>query len=218
MVWAGTNALTLTSGACGIESTGKVLRATSDTTKTGLSLSPSTWYHAYRFDNSGTPDFELSTTAPAPAYNGTARSKTGDTSRRYVGSVKTDASGNFYNFLHDVRASRMYYQTNIYSAPFQVASGSAYAATNVSCSAVVPVTGLTAMMAYSNNDSEVIVLLGNTISPPSSSPVALLSQVGPSVTSEGELALDGSQAFQYMFLSAPTANFVARVKGYGFER
>lgn len=103
MVWVSGTALTVTTGSAYIPSLGKVLRATSDIAKTGLSLTASTWYHAYLFSNAGTPDIELSTTAPAAPYNGTARTKTGDTSRRYVGSVLTDSSSNLYYIVPNER-------------------------------------------------------------------------------------------------------------------
>lgn len=218
MVWVNGTALTVTTGAAYIPNPGEVLRATANIAKTGLTLTASTWYHVYLYNNAGTPDIEISTTAPDAPYNGTARAKTGDTSRRYVGSIKTDASGNIYNFLHDARASRVYYQTSVYLAPFQVINGSASTPSNVSCNAVVPVTGITAMMTYANNDVAITVLVGNSISPPSSTPISFLSQVGKNLSSEGELQLDGNQAFEYMFLSTATSNFVARVKGYEFER
>jgi hypothetical protein len=98
MQWVSGTALTVSSGAAYIEGSAAVLNAPSAIPKTSLSLTASTWYHVYLYDNAGTPAVELVTTAPAAAYNGTARSKTGDTSRRYLGSVKTDSSGSIFNF------------------------------------------------------------------------------------------------------------------------
>lgn len=217
VVWNSAASISVTSGAAYIPSLGNVLASNATLTLSGLSLAASTWYHVYLYSNAGTPAIECVTTAPANYY-GSAYQKTGDASRRYIASVLADPNGSVYNFTHNTCASCMYYQTSVFGAPFQAANGNASTATTVSCSAVIPVTGLTAMMAYSNNDQAVTVLLGNSISPPSSSPVAFLSQVGKNVTSEGELVLDGNKTFEYMFFSAPTANFVARIKGYYFDR
>lgn len=89
-------ALTITSGAAYIPSLNKVLYIPTDISKSGLTLAASTLYHIYLYVNAGTPDIELVTTTPSTPYNGIARTKTGDSSRRYVGSVLTDASSNLY--------------------------------------------------------------------------------------------------------------------------
>lgn len=219
MVWNSGTSISVTSGAAYIQGSSAIISSPSTLTLSSLSLTASTWYHLYLYLNAGTPAIECVTTSPAAAYSGTARSKTGATSRRYIGSVLTDASGNICNFLHATSSGTVLYQTSIFFAPFQVVAGSAASATTVSCASVVPSTGIAGQMAYTNNDPSIAVLLGNSIAPPAASPsIAFLGQVGHTLTSEGLIPLDSSQAFQYMFLSTPTANFVARVKGYSYER
>lgn len=143
MVWVSGTALTVTSGAAYIPGSSKVLRVTSDIAKTGLSLSASTWYHVYLYDNSGTPDVEIVATAPAAAYNGTARSKTGDASRRYVGSALTNSSGALLNFLHNTQSGFVTHLVTTANAPFRIVSnGQASGARNVSTAGVSPVTAL----------------------------------------------------------------------------
>ena len=58
-------------------------------------LSANTRYYAYFFDNGGSPAIELSTTAPATDAATGYPVKTGDATRLYVGSVKTDAGSLF---------------------------------------------------------------------------------------------------------------------------
>lgn len=139
MVWNSGTSITFTSGFAAIQSLGGLLSFPSPITKAGLSLSASTWYHAYGYSNAGTPDVEIVTTAPAAAaFSGSARSKTGDTSRRYLGSLLTDASGNIYRFGQN--GDEINYVVNLV-APFRVLSGgTATTRTNVALSGVIPVT------------------------------------------------------------------------------
>lgn len=222
MVWAGPKALTLTSGACGIEGTGKVLRATADTAKTGLSLSPATWYHAYRFDNAGATDFELSTVAPAAPYNGTARSKTGDASRRYQGSVLTDGSGNLISFVHSPEQGRIDYRAAIGGAtnPLQVLNnGRATTSTNVSCAAVIPLTG-THASAFLFNDPSTGQTVVTSASDGATLPAEWEGFCASGANSSVSMRLDSTQRFSYAYLASPAGSpgFTVRVNGYHFER
>ncbi len=141
MTWVNGTALTVTSGAAYIPSLSRVLRAPSDIAKTGLSLSASTWYHVYLFLNGSTPDIEIVTTNPSATYNGTSRSKSGDTSRRYIGSILTDSSGSMYMFLHSSSSSEINYVLNTGVAPFRVVSnGSASTPTMMNLSGLMPIT------------------------------------------------------------------------------
>lgn len=99
MIWNGVNSVSFTSGTAAIPSLEALLQFPSTITKSGLSLAASTFYHAYGFSNSGTPDVEITTTAPSSPYLGAARTKTGDTSRRYLGTFLTDTSGFIHQFL-----------------------------------------------------------------------------------------------------------------------
>jgi hypothetical protein len=98
MSWNSASSISFTSGTVAIPSSSTLLRFPSAVTKSGLSLAASTFYHCYAYSNAGTPDVEISTTVPV-AYLGTARNKTGDTSRRYLGTFLTDASGSIHQFI-----------------------------------------------------------------------------------------------------------------------
>lgn len=93
-----TTSIRVTPGMAYIQSSGKILKLAAND-DTSPSLSASTWYHVYLYDNSGTTDTEVSTTAPAASWIGTAKSKSGDTSRRYLGSFRTNSSSEILNFI-----------------------------------------------------------------------------------------------------------------------
>ncbi|MEW4985167.1 hypothetical protein [Stenotrophomonas geniculata] len=79
-------------GVCYIPGTGRI---TSDGTAsiTLSGLTPNTFYHLYGYGVGGSLALEASTVAPDTPYLGTARCKTGDTTRRYLISGRTNASG-----------------------------------------------------------------------------------------------------------------------------
>lgn len=138
-IWTSATQLSIGSGQLYIESTNTVI-AVAASTITPSSPSSNTWYHGY-VNNSGT--FSVATTAPVAFATpcGFARSKTSDTSNRYVGSFRTDGSGNFYQFTCTQNGLFTWKGQNIGSSPFRVVTnGSATSSTNVDCSAVVPVT------------------------------------------------------------------------------
>jgi hypothetical protein len=184
LIWNSANSLSLGTGSCYAEN-GDFIDITSSLTASSLSLANSTWYHKYVYLNSGTPAMEVVTTAPV-AWKGKARSKTGDTSRRYVGSVKTDGSGNIYKFHHNIMMNSIIYQNAAPNAsPFRcLAGGTSVAASSdanktVDLSAVIPVTSTLAhlrgtnisdQVAYINSDVSVsttsfqtVLVAGNVI-------------------------------------------------------
>lgn len=88
-------------GAAYIESTKKVLFLSASQTLTPT-LAASTWYYIYLYDSGGTPTLEYSTTAPATGFAGTARSKTSDTTKRFIGVFRTNGSSAIHNFYHSL--------------------------------------------------------------------------------------------------------------------
>lgn len=217
MVWVSGTALTVTSGAAYVPSLSKVLRASSDIAKTGLSLTASTWYHVYLYSNAGTPDVEISTAAPASPYSGTARTKTGDTSRRYVGSVLTDAAGNVSGFKQT--GQTVLYLANILAAPFLVAQGlTATTATTVSCAGAIPITAKIGIFTAINSDPAVAVVTGTSDQGYTLGANAFNGFVNPGMSVLGPFLLSASQAVQYMYRTSPTGSFAIRVSGYVFER
>jgi hypothetical protein len=104
------------------------------------SLAASTWYYLYWYrDTNGDAQVELSTTAPAASYRGTARTKAGDITRRYIGEGKTNASGALYPFI--VVDGVVHWLADVAAAPFLVYNTSVSTTPiAVDCSAVMPPT------------------------------------------------------------------------------
>jgi len=60
------------------------------------------WQHVYAGENNGVPYIQVTGTAPSTPYSGVARTKTGDASLRYLGSVYCDTGGYLYRWNSDV--------------------------------------------------------------------------------------------------------------------
>lgn len=211
MVWNSDTSISVTSGAAFIPALNKCLQSPSAITKSGLSLAASTWYHVYLYLNAGTPDIEIVTTAPAAPYNGTARAKTGDTSRRYIGSVLTDASGNVLNFVQYANSIR--YQVVLGGVLRALGGGNATTITNVSLVNQLPVTAVSALLSIDNPPSTAQSLrIGNPIQT-----FLFATYSGTVVTAD--LVPDASLNMSYVFKAAPTSGGAFMdVLGYTYER
>lgn len=101
-------------------------------------------YHLY-VNTSGT--LSRSTTAPE-VYFGSARSRGASTTLRYIGSVRTDASGNYRPYVTDFGTSqvRAYFAFNTGTDGRVIAGGTATSATSVSAAAWVYGTTANALM------------------------------------------------------------------------
>jgi hypothetical protein len=125
--WNSGTSITISTGKAYIESLGRTISIDSASTLSGLSLSASTWYDVYIYDNAGTTTCEINTTAPtATPFYGTAKSKTSDASRRFLGALKTNASSNLYEFLSITKGNFIeiiYKNVDCSTAPFRIVSG-----------------------------------------------------------------------------------------------
>jgi hypothetical protein len=109
IIYNGRQSITVTAGSAYISSLGRVVTLSADKLMSGLtSLPASAFSHIYLFENAGVGDIELSTTAPV-RYHGTSYAKTGDTSRRYLGSILSSSTNNLWAFKHDPVAGRITY-------------------------------------------------------------------------------------------------------------
>jgi hypothetical protein len=223
MVWNSGTSVSVTSGAMYIQSLAKVVAFPSTLTLSSLSLAVSTWYHLYGYLNAGTPAIELSTTAPAAAYSGFARSKTGDTSRRYVGSIKTNASSAILNFGQV--GTCVAYRNFQGGAPFRVlANGSSLTETTISLSGCVPVTSTLALVRLINTagtgDGDAQVYTGTSNDSAAGPPVSGITTVDPSKDAYITHPLDDSQAMTYWYRTAGVGGGGAYmdVYGYTYER
>lgn len=223
MQWMSTNALTVSSGAAYIASLARVVRAPNPIAKTGLVLTASTWYHVYLVLSGAAADIEIVATAPAAPYVGTARAKTGDTSRRYLGSVITDASGDLYRFRHS--GMRIAYLMDVALTPEitrVLSAGVATAATMISLSRCLPVTASLATIKFQNNDAGAPARFSNSDVGANPATAAILNL--PVATAGAQSATldfptNSAQQILYVMSGTPSgAGSYADVMGYMFER
>lgn len=216
MEWISGTSLRVTSGTAFIESLGRVVNVPSAITKAGLSLSASTWYHVYLYLNAGVPDIEIVTTAPATAHIGTARSKAGDASRRYVGSVRTDGGGSLFNFLHASGKILFLFVVGDYSRALGL--GTATTMTTVSLGGSIPVTARVALLRLINTATNTYFSTDTSDSTgtSASSGITAVSQGGDVHMAH---PTNSSQEIRYGYNSAPSGGGAwIDIEGYEFDR
>jgi hypothetical protein len=190
-----------------------------DITKTGVSLGVSVWGHVYLYDGGGVAAVEVVTTAPS-YYFGTAYQKSTDATRRYLGSVKTDGSGNILNFLHTANVNFIRYRSGpFYNPPFRALSGgTATAESAISAAASVPVTSRLAQMRLQNTSATAILWTG-TSDDSITVPGGGVAVANPSTSEVHTHPLDSTQTFTYAFSAAPGGGSAyGDVLGYWFDR
>lgn len=218
--WTSVNSLTFSSGTCYIPSLGRNVNSPGSILVSGIALGVSTFGHAYFYLNSGVPSIEVVTTAPSAPYNGVARTKTGDTTRRYLGSVLTDSAGNIYEFDMLPESAFMQYRTPLTNAaPFRVLSGGAATVpTNISLTGIVPTTATIAYYRCINTSTTgaIVFYYNSTYSAPNGI-VGNTQQAFAGSTFTGDLIMPCvAQNIAYSH-GAPPAAFLD-VKGYWYER
>ena len=220
LVRTAANALRVDPGAATVQSLNYPINVATAIAKTGLTLTANTWYHVYLYMNGATPDIEIVTTAPTAAYHGCARSKTGDTSRRYLGSVRTAAANTIVPFYHNPIDNSIKYLQDINTAPLSVLQGGV-ATTNtvVSCANAVPVTSRV-MYAFAENGGTLtgaIAFISNPEAGAASSST-ILEFLRLNAIMFGEMVLDSSQQFNYSRAVADSGGLAVWCTGYVFER
>jgi len=158
------------------------------------------------------------TTAPATAFYAKARSKTGDATRRYVGSVRASATNTIEKFNHDADAGFIAYRDAVKATPFRVlSSGTATSSTAVSAAAVVPVTSDLVLIKMSNTDTTVNFTVGSGADTQSATATGYILISG-NIRSVAPCPTDSSQQFAYAFNSAPAGAAFIDVQGYWYGR
>lgn len=218
MIWNSGTSITVDRGAAFVPGVNKMLELADPVTKSGLSLSANTWYHVYLYLNGSTPDIEISTTAPDVPYWGTARYKTGFVSRRYLGSLRTNASAQIYNFLQT--GLTILYRDVLYGSPFRALNGGvATAETSVSLSAVVPITSRTAQLYLLNLSTSHGAYFGTSDDSASGPPTNGISAIGISSRVLLLFPISSSQAITYWYPTTPSGGAAyIDVYGYVYER
>ncbi len=201
------SALTISSGVAGIQSSAKLLTVGSQIGVSGLVLTASTWYHVYLYEamvgGSLTPELEVVTTAPSTPYLGNARSKTGDTSRRYLGSILTNGSASITDFY--MVGNRVIWLVGSGGAFQVVAGGKATTETSFSTASFAPVTALTVNISFQNTSGDAFLNSGV------SGLVTMLS-----IAPNNDVVTDLPNTALTYRMSAATAGSGAFLNGYGY--
>ena len=201
LTWAGDDALTIGTGAAYLPAASPIL-VSAAISLTGMTLANSTWYYLYLYNNSGTPAVEYTTTAPAAPYFGTARTKTGDTSRRYIGAFVTEADGDICGFINSG-------DTILYTAArLVINNGTATTDTSIPQTGYVPSTSSMSIMYWRNLATNATVTIKYS--------GAVLSFSMYYIDSDQSIC--PSANLTYIFDAAPNAGFYAYVAGYIMER
>lgn len=212
--------LIFSGGSAIIPSTGKLLRVTTPiTVALAGSVSNAAWHYAYLYDSGGgVPAIEVNTTAPDAPYSGTARAKTGDTSRRYLGSFLSYSTTGFWLFQF-LPSGMTHYLEYVNTAPFRVLvnATSIYPVTQ-SLSAAMPPTTRTVMMNVTANIGTAEYTA--TISNPDIQPRPLRyvrAGTNSAQTSELTVVTDASQQIS-RGISGNGGSMTIDIVGYGNER
>lgn len=184
----------------GICYTPNTIRLISDGTATVTLASPtiSTWYHAYAFQGAdGTLALEVVTTSPSTVYQGTARTKTGDTTRRYLGSMYVGANGKIRPFRHSFATdvgNRILFDasTTAGSIPNPILSGLvATTVQTIALNPILPVTAKEAICQIANLSNRYAYISRPGMSDPSVTNFQVMA--GPSACPIADIMLDDSQ-------------------------
>jgi len=215
MTRAGAQSLTVGRGFAVTEAGTKINVGTA-ITLSSIALTAATWYHVYLYLNGSTPAIEVVTTAPATPYMGTARSKTGDTSRRYVGSVYASGTNTLGYFAHSPGVGQITFLENTNAAPFLILSnGPATTETNVT--GVVPVSAVLSILFVSNGNASYRIAIGNSEDNASLANTSGVYLVNPSSAEAIFAPLDANQQFNYLVGGAGAGAYIFQI-GYFYER
>lgn len=183
----------------------------------------SAWRHFYIANDDGVLKFEASGTAPAEPYQGTARTKSNDPTRRYLGSLYFNASGITLAFTHSQegdRANRIDFVPPGGAAIAQarllnVATGTT--PTIVDASSLVPMT-CRLMYTLIDNTSTSDAYIGTPSNGTLSTTNHLLF-IKANQAGQFDVVVNGNQQLNYFLNGIITlGGLTMRVRGYLFDR
>lgn len=214
------NSITVGTGMC-YSQAGDLIDVTSPITQTLVS-SANTFFHVYIYKSGASIVVDFSTTAPNSPYKGTARSKIGNTSMRYLGTILTNSVGDIKNFTHNPSTNYFAYQKfQANASPHRVLSGgTAATATSVSLTGIIPSTSSLAYVRITNtSDRNISTSEDNGVSISSQMTVFLTAGNSAQQTAFLIHNVDSSRNIWYLLASAPsTGGLYIDVLGYFCER
>lgn len=215
MEYVGPAAIRVSSGSAWIPSLQRAIEVPAALTLSGLTLAASTWYHLYLYLNGAIPTIEAVTSGPAAPYSGTARAKTGDASRRYIGSFRTGTSAQILRFSHLPASGLVTYNQGAQNAI--LAAGSATTSTTVSASLFCPITAVSVMARVVSASATVGVFLSDGSTAVDGPTTTYFTALNGGQTYTGPIPLDGSQQIAYANSDSGGAAYIQAV-GYSYER
>lgn len=210
----------VSSGVAHIESSNSIAQSNSSITKSFTLSGPSFGYvYIYILPN-GDSDIEVSNVVPSNPYFGTARSKSGDASKRFLGCLFIDAAGNIVPFIM-VGNFISYLNAWAPSNRF-LSNGQQVSNTTVSASVYVPpVARLVKLYAQNTSTTSSVNLRAFDDSSSSYSQIFSIDPAPASgLTSSQifEFSLSQSREMQYMHSATPNGGAFLNIAGYFFER
>jgi hypothetical protein len=227
--------VTVGPGRCFLPNAHRIL---SDGTVSTALVAPtaSTWYYAYAYEaSSGVLGMELSTTAPStpyPSATSTARTKTGDTTRRYLGSAYVGTTSKLRPMKHTQCGSIGNLVT--FSAASAAASVpvnllslfTAATATTVSLNPLVPATATHALLQVQNNSNRQVYLANPDQGPASAT--NYIASVNPGASDTMLIEIGSTQQLSVLLSSTGllgtilgavlTGSVSISVQGYLYDR
>lgn len=202
---------TVSPGALYLPASAKRISNTAIQTIVLSSLATGTTYHIYAFDNAGTFGIEYSATVPV-RYGVKASIKTGDNTRRYLGSFHVSGGGVVCSvFLQNGRATHNFGWADTGRV---LSNGKATTSTSVAFGQFVPQeTGKTVILATTNGSSNVTASIGVI------SGVDMFSAQLNFDKSVLELPIPNGPTLYYRFGGTPaTAGLYIDIGGYTYDR
>lgn len=224
--------VSVTPGMCYVPGTGRIL-SDGTATVTLSSPTPNTFYHLYGYDaGGGVMALEASTTAPDTPYLGTARCKTGDTTRRYLISGRTNASSVLRPGRH-TRPGEMGNRVMLDAAsaagsvPVMLLSGLvATTPQTIDLSAVIPITATRAIIQVLNPTNFSLYVARSEVGAPSATNFQWVALPGSSPACD--VTLDANRQFTVLLnaslpligpiLGLLTGSVSITLVGYEFDR
>lgn len=200
LTWISATSISLGTGAAYSPNTGRILQVLTPITISGLSLAANSWYYVYLYENAGVPAVEVVATVPAAPYNGTARMKTGDSNRRYLAAIKTNASGQIFQFQHDATGF-IHWLSATNAAPFRVLNGGVQTTpVAFALSPAVPPVSYTAILTVSPNTTPTLLYAASALGQ------VIRQQTATAVSTGLVFPLDSTQRMGYAVLSGGSVN------------
>jgi hypothetical protein len=219
--WTNTGTISISAGSC-YAPNGAYIDLNSSV-NLSPTISGSAWNHVYAYLSTGTvPTIETNAIAPV-IWKGTAYGKTGDTSRRYLGSFLANSARNIYGFVHHPISNTMVYQlVDTVSSPFRVLSGgTGTGATAIPLAGAIPITTTLAILRFTNSSNQLALWSENSsVSLTQRTAVVSLStSTTQSIQGTGEMGTDASQQIWYKLNGAVSGGGAfTDVLGYRYDR